>query len=82
MSHFLRALKSIAVIPQVGLSVVACVGAGIYTGMLLDNYFRIKPICIIVCGLMGMVAGILVAYNLLIREGKQGSDGSGKSSDE
>jgi len=75
MTHFLRVLRLAALIPQVGIIFLSCLGVGIFCGYYLDLWLGVKPVFSLGFGFLGGVAGGLSVYRLLMAKGKQKHNG-------
>ena len=60
--------RALAVFAQLGISMAACVFAGVFGGMLLDNWLGTSPWLLIVCSLLGAGASFKVMYDLMMKK--------------
>jgi F0F1-type ATP synthase assembly protein I len=72
MSRFTEELKLLSLLPQVGLSFVACIFLGTAGGYWLDRQLGTKTIATLIGCFVGMCAGLLASYKLLFS--KKGKD--------
>jgi len=49
-------IRAFALLSQIGITIVACVGVGIFLGWLLDRLFGTSPWLLLVFTLLGVVA--------------------------
>lgn len=52
-NEFIRAMS---LLTQIGITIVACIGVGIFLGWFLDNLFDTSPWLLLVCTLLGIGA--------------------------
>ncbi|MCO4782486.1 MAG: AtpZ/AtpI family protein [Candidatus Cloacimonetes bacterium] len=65
MSRFTEELKLLSLLPQVGLSFVACICIGTAAGYWLDRQLGTRTIATLIGCFLGMCAGLWVSYKLL-----------------
>lgn len=61
-------IRALALLSQLGLSMAACVFAGVMAGKLLDRWLGTSPWLLIVCSIIGAAASFKVMYDMAIRE--------------
>jgi len=49
-------MRAFALLSQIGITIVACVGVGIFLGWLLDRLLGTQPWLLLVCTLLGIAA--------------------------
>jgi len=49
-------IRAFALLSQIGITIVACVGVGIFLGWLLDRLLGTQPWLLLVCTLLGTAA--------------------------
>jgi len=59
--------RALALITSMGITVVICVGMGIFTGWLLDRWLDTTPWLILVFTLLGLIAAIKSMYSMAKR---------------
>jgi len=62
------ALSAVALVGQLGLVVVICIGAGVAAGVYLGNKLGRSGLFLVVFTLLGVAAGLYGAYRLLAKE--------------
>jgi len=49
-------MRAFAMLSQIGVTIIACVGVGIFIGWLLDRLLGTAPWILLVCSLLGVAA--------------------------
>jgi len=64
----LRAIfKAMSLITTMGVSIVSCVGIGVFVGWLLDRWLGTEPWLILIFSLLGVVAAFKTIFELFKR---------------
>ena len=58
---------ALAMVSQIGITMIVCVFAGVWAGNWLDQKLGTSGICLIVCILIGILAGFMNVYKLLTK---------------
>jgi ATP synthase protein I len=64
-------LKYLALVGEVGLILVVCVGGGLLAGLLLDRWLGTGPALMLVLLVAGVAAGFMQVYRLLLPRNRQ-----------
>ena len=62
--------RALAMISQIGITMIVCIGAGVWFGGWLDGKLGTHGICLIVCILIGVAAGFMNVYKMLMKGSK------------
>lgn len=62
--------QALAMISQIGITMVVCIGFGVWFGGWLDGKLGTGPICLIACVIIGILAGFMNVYKLLMKGSK------------
>lgn len=62
-------LQAMSLITTMGISIVVCVGMGVFVGWLLDGWLNTSPWLIFVFTLLGVVAAFKTMFELFKRIG-------------
>jgi len=62
--------KYLALVSEVGLVLVACIGGGLVAGVFLDRWLHTGPALTVVLLFVGIGAGFLQVYRLLLPKDK------------
>lgn len=62
--------RALAMISQIGITMIVCIGAGVWFGGWLDGKLGTHGICLIVCILVGVAAGFMNVYKMLMKGSK------------
>ncbi|MCL2366043.1 MAG: AtpZ/AtpI family protein [Oscillospiraceae bacterium] len=49
-------VRALSLLSQIGITIIACIGVGIFLGWLLDNWLNTSPWLMLVCTLLGVIA--------------------------
>ena len=60
-----EALRGLAKISQIGLTMVSCVVVGVFLGYMLDRWLGTEPWLLLVLLLLGIAAGFKSVYRLI-----------------
>lgn len=71
MSHEKGYWKYLALVGEVGLVLVACIGGGLLAGIILDGWLRTSPALTLVLLFAGIAAGFFHVFRLLLPKGKR-----------
>ena len=71
MDHDKGYLKYLALVGEVGLVLVVCIGGGLLAGVLLDRWLGTGPALSLVLLFAGIAAGFMQVYRLLLPKDKQ-----------
>lgn len=63
--------QALAMITQLGITMVVCIGAGVWFGGWLDGKLGTHGICLIVFILIGVAAGFMNVYKMLMKGSKR-----------
>ena len=63
--------RYLALVGEVGLVLVACIGGGLLAGVLLDRWLHTGPVLSLVLLFAGIAAGFLQVYRLLVPKDKR-----------
>lgn len=55
-------VKALAMATSAGLTLVFCIGGFVWIGYILDGWFRTQPLCMVIFGLIGAIAGFYMLY--------------------
>ena len=72
-------LRTLGLLTQVGLTVVAAIGLGVYGGYWADQWLATSPWLTLAGIVLGAAAGFRAAYQLLIQENDRKKMDDGKS---
>jgi ATP synthase protein I len=64
-------LRYLALVGEVGLILVVCIGGGLLAGVLLDRWLGTSPAFTLVLLLAGIAAGFLQVFRLLLPRGRR-----------
>ena len=62
--------KYLGLVSEIGLVLVACIGGGLLAGIYLDRWLHTSPALTLVLLFVGIGAGFLQAYRLLLPKDK------------
>ena len=62
--------KYLALVSEVGLVLVACIGGGLLAGLFLDRWLHTGPALTVLLLLTGIAAGFLQVFRLLLPRNK------------
>ena len=60
-------LRMLLLISQIGITMIVCIGAGVWFGGWLDGKLGTKGICLIIFILIGVGAGFMNVYKMLMK---------------
>ena len=55
-------VKALAMATSAGLTLVFCIGGFIWIGYILDGWLQTEPLCMVIFGLIGAIAGFYMLY--------------------
>ena len=62
--------RALAMVSQIGITMIVCVGAGVWFGNWLDGKIGTHGICLIIFILLGVAAGFMNVYKMLMKGSK------------
>ena len=60
-------MRALGMLSQIGLSIVVCVGLGVFLGRFLDGFFNTSPWLLLVFTLLGAAAAVKSMYDMANR---------------
>jgi len=63
--------KALALVSQIGITMVVCVFAGVWVGNWLDGKLGTHGICMIVCIILCILGGFMNVYKLIMKGSKK-----------
>ena len=66
----LNALKYFSLITEIGFTMVANIGLGLFIGNRLDQWLNLSPIFLFIFITLGVFSGIKIVYSLIMKLGR------------
>lgn len=64
-------LENLALISQIGITMITPIIMGLYLGKLIDNKFNTQPIFLFVFIIMGVIAGFMNIFKIATKDTKK-----------
>ncbi len=62
--------KSLALVTEIGLVLVICIGGGLLLGLYIDSKLSVKGVFTIICLFTGIGSGFWTVYRMVLPRGK------------